>query len=125
MSKIAIEAKANVAGIVANLRGIADVYEGTYAGGQASGLGIEVAALSPEVDAEIRQLLDDAIAAAQAIPTPLADAVVHHRAEVQAAYEAVQALRRGLTVDVASVLGVNSPLQATTAIDGRAPKAGI
>jgi predicted lipoprotein len=95
-----------VAGIVADLQGIADVYEGTWEGGQATGIGTQVVALSPDVDTEVRQLLDDAIAAVQAIPTPLADAVVHHRDEVQAAYEAVQALRRALTVDVASVLGV-------------------
>ncbi len=94
------------AGIVANLQGIADVYRGTYEGGQAIGLGAQVAPLSAEVDATVRQLLDEAIAAVQAIPTPLADAVVNHPDEALAAYEAVQRLRRALTLDVASVLGV-------------------
>jgi predicted lipoprotein len=95
-----------VAGIVANLQGIADVYRGTYEGGQATGIGTQVAPLSAEIDADVRQLLDEAIAAVQAIPTPLADAVVNHHDEVTAAYEAVQRLRRALTLDVASTLGV-------------------
>jgi predicted lipoprotein len=86
-----------VAGIVANLQGIADVYRGSYEGGQATGIGTQVAPLSAEVDANVRQLLDEAIAAVQAIPTPLAEAVVNHRDEALAAYEAVQRLRRALT----------------------------
>ncbi len=94
------------AGIVANLQGIADVYRGTYEGGQGAGLGAQVAPLNAEIDADVRRLLDEAIAAVQAIPTPLADAIVNHRAETIAAYEAVQELRRVLTLDVASVLGV-------------------
>lgn len=94
------------AGIVANLQGIADVYLGTYAGGQGSGLSAQVAPLSAEIDADVRRLLGEAIAAVQAIPTPLVDAVVNHRDETIAAYEAVQGLRRALTLDVASLLGV-------------------
>ena len=96
----------SLAGIAANIQGIADVYRGTYEGGQATGLGSQVAPLSAEVDAEFRALLDDALAAIAAVPEPLADAVVNHREEALAAYDAVQALRRALTVDVASVLGV-------------------
>ncbi len=42
----------------------------------------------------------------QAVPPPLAGAVVNNRTEALAAYEAVQELRRALTLDVASVLGV-------------------
>lgn len=94
------------AGIVANLQGIADVYRGTYEGGQGSGIGAQVAPLNAEIDANVRQLLDEAIAAVQAIPTPLSDAIVNQRDETIAAYEAVQRLRRALTLDVASVLGV-------------------
>ena len=93
-------------GIVADLQGIADVYRGTYEGGQGSGIGAQVAPLSAEIDANVRQLLDGAIAAVQAVPSPLADAVVNHRDEALAAYAAVQELRRALTLDVASTLGV-------------------
>jgi putative iron-regulated protein len=93
-------------GVVADLQGIADVYRGTYEGGQGVGIGAEVAPLSPEIDANVRQLLDAAIAAVRAVPEPFADAVVSHQAEGIAAYEAVQELRRALTLDVASVLGV-------------------
>ncbi len=42
----------------------------------------------------------------QAVPEPFADAVVNHRDEALAAYDAVQELRRALTLDVASTLGV-------------------
>lgn len=94
------------AGIVANIQGIADVYLGSYEGGQGTGLSAQVAPLSAEIDADVRQLLTEAIAAVQAIPTPLSDAIVDHRDETIAAYEVVQRLRRALTVDVASVLGV-------------------
>ena len=92
--------------VVANLQGVADVYRGTYEGGQGTSVSSQVVALSPEIDADVRQLLDDAIAAVQAVPPPLADAVVNHRTEALAAYAAVQELRRALTLDVASLLGV-------------------
>ena len=61
---------------------------------------------APRSTPNVRQLLDEAIAAVQAVPTPLADAVVNHHDEALAAYEAVQRLRRAFTLDVASVLGV-------------------
>ncbi len=92
--------------IVANLQGIADVYRGTYEGGQGTSVSTQVVALSPEIDTAVRQLLDAAIAAVQAVPPPLADAVVNHRTEALAAYGEVQDLRRALTLDVASLLGV-------------------
>jgi predicted lipoprotein len=93
-------------GVLANLQGIANVYRGSFQGGQGTGIGTQVLPLSAEIDADVRQLLDDAIAAVQAVPSPLGDAIVNHHDEVQAAYEAVQSLRRALTLDVASVLGV-------------------
>jgi predicted lipoprotein len=93
-------------GVVGNLQGIANVYRGTFQGGQGMGIGTQVVPLSPAIDADVRQLLDAAIAAVEAVPTPLADAIVNHRDEALAAYEAVQNLRRALTLDVASVLGV-------------------
>ena len=80
-------------------------HRGTYRR-QATGIGTQVAPLSAEIDANARQLLDEAIAAVQAVPEPFADAVVNHRDEALAAYEAVQELRRALTLDVASTLGV-------------------
>lgn len=91
-----------IAGALADIQGIDAVYRGTHG----SNLSAQVKPLSAEIDAEVRQLLDEAIAALEAVPTPLADAVVNHHADVQAAYEAVQQLRRALTLDVASVLGV-------------------
>jgi predicted lipoprotein len=96
-----------LAGILANIEGVADVYRGTYTGGQATGIGTQVVAISPEVDTDVRQLIDEAIAAVQAVPEPLADAVVNHRDEALAAYDGVQRLRRALMLDVASTLGVN------------------
>jgi predicted lipoprotein len=93
-------------GIVGNLQGIANVYRGTFQGVQATGIGTQVAPLSAEIDTDVRALLGAAIAAVQAVPSPLAGAVVNHNAEATAAYEAVQNLRRALTLDVASTLGV-------------------
>jgi predicted lipoprotein len=65
-----------------------------------------VAAVSPEVDAEMRRLLDEARDAIAAVPSPLAGAILNDRDSALAAYDAVQALRRALEVDVASALGV-------------------
>ncbi len=96
----------SLAGIVADLQGIADVYRGTYVGGTATGIGTQVVPLSVQVDVNVRALLDGAIAAVENVPPPLAAAVVQHRDEALAAYDAVQALRRALMGDVASVLGV-------------------
>ena len=87
-----------VAGIAGELAGIDLVYR--------TALGAVVRPLDGAVDAEIRQLLADALDAVGAIPTPLADAVVHHRDDVQAAYEAVQRLRDGLAGDLTALLGV-------------------
>ncbi len=95
-----------LAGILANIEGVADVYRGTYTGGQGTGIGVQVAAISPAVDTAVRGLFDAAIAAVQAVPEPFADAIVNHRDEALVAYEAVQELRRALTLDVASTLGV-------------------
>ena len=85
-------------GIIGDLVGIDLIYR--------TALGSVVKPLSADVDAEVRQLLTAAIEAVGAIPVPLAVAVVQDPEDVRAAYEAVQALRRSLTLDVASVLGV-------------------
>jgi predicted lipoprotein len=93
------------AGILADLAGIDRVYR--------TALGAVVALLSADVDANVRQLLAEALDAVAAIPTPLADAVVENPDAVRAAYEAVQRLRRALTLDVASVLGVTLSIGGT------------
>jgi predicted lipoprotein len=85
-------------GIIGDLVGIDLIYR--------TALGSVVKPLSAEIDAEVRQQLTAAIEAVGAIPTPLAVAVVQQPDDVRAAYEAVQELRRALTLDVASVLGV-------------------
>jgi len=101
-----------LAGIAADIQGIADVYRGTYVGGQVNGLGALVVAVSPDVDAEVRQLLDEARDAVAAVPSPLAGAILNDRDAALAAYDAVQALRRALEADVARVLGVTLGINA-------------
>jgi uncharacterized protein len=93
-------------GVLANVQGIANVYRGSFQGAQGTGLGTLVIPLSADIDADLRQLLDEASAAVAAVPVPLEESIFSHSAEVLAAYEAVQRLRRALTLDVASVLGV-------------------
>jgi uncharacterized protein len=88
-----------------DLRGIRAVYLGVYRGFPGAGVSGVTAALSPEVDAEIRTRLDAAIATLSAVPPPLATALLESPAAVDDAYHAVQDLRRALVVDLASVLG--------------------
>jgi predicted lipoprotein len=105
----------SLADMAASLRGIRAVYTGARAGAGTDGGGTDgpgtggigglVAAQSPATDREVRDLIERAIAAVEAIPRPFRAAVVDHPAEVQAAYDAVKELKRILATEVLAVLG--------------------
>jgi predicted lipoprotein len=95
----------------ANLRGFAMVYLGADGepGGE-PGLGALVSARDPDLDQRIlaqHLVARDALAA---IPLPFAAALVDHRDDVQRARDEIDALRRLIKLDVASLLGVTLSL---------------
>ena len=79
-----------------NLRSMVHVYTGTMGGAQGPGIGSLVATVDPALDARFRAQLDAALAAVDAIPGPLRDAVESHPEAVGAARDAVVALVRTL-----------------------------
>ncbi|MDI1435630.1 imelysin family protein [Polyangium sorediatum] len=88
------------------LRGVEDVYLGRH--GDRSGRGISelVAARSPAIDSSVKKAFTDAMAATSAVPAPLRTAITDHPAAVTKAQDALRVVRRLLSTDVASVLGV-------------------
>jgi predicted lipoprotein len=94
-----------------NLDGFVLVYLGAdaEAGGE-PGIGVLVAARDPDLDARILTQLNVAREALHAIPGPLADALSTDRSAVQTARDEIDALRRLIKLDVASLLNVTLSL---------------
>lgn len=84
-----------------------DSFESIYAG---DGLASLVSAQNPDLDQRIVAQLASARAALTGVPAPLQDSVVDHRDAVQALRDEVDALRRLIKLDVASLLGVTLSL---------------
>lgn len=95
----------SIADMLATLRGIEAIYNGTYAGDDGLGISDLVRARNTAVDDRIQKALADAMAKVEAIPPPFRTAILEHPAEVDAAYESVRTLKRGLATEVVSVLG--------------------
>jgi predicted lipoprotein len=86
----------SIADMAASLRGVRNVY---------SGIGQLVAAQSPAADQAVRAAFDEGIRSVEAIPRPYHSALTEQRPAVNAAYEAVKALKRTLATEVVAVLG--------------------
>ena len=95
----------SLADLAAAVRGMRNVYTGSRDGTPGGGIGALVAARGPATDRELREAFDTALAAIDAIPRPFRTAVALHRAEVQAAYDAVKELKRILGTEVIALLG--------------------
>jgi predicted lipoprotein len=95
----------------ANLRGFATVYLGADGepGGE-PGLGALIAARDPDLDRRILAQHVVARDALAAVPLPFAAALTDHRDDVQRARDEIDALRRLIKLDVASLLGVTLSL---------------
>lgn len=91
----------------ANLRGFASIYLGADGepGGQ-PGLGALVAARDAALDDRILAQHGVARDALASVPEPFSKALVEHRGDVQRARDEIDALRRLIKLDVASLLGV-------------------
>jgi hypothetical protein len=93
--------------LLAALGGFQLVYHGPdRAPGDIAGLDALVAARDPELDGRITAQLTRSLAAVEAIPTPAVDTLASDRAAFQTARDEVDALRRYIKLDVASLLGV-------------------
>ena len=90
----------------AQIAAITSVYEGRY--GEGSGLGVTalVRDRSPELDDQVRTAIADAKAALEAIPPPLREALQGDVTVLETAVEKLREVKRLLSSDVASALGV-------------------
>lgn len=101
-----------IADLVANSRGVENVYLGRYGATTGPSLSDLVRADAPELDARARARLAEAVAAMQAIPAPFDQALLDDakRAQIQAAREKQLAATDAL-VEVAKALGVTVTIE--------------
>jgi predicted lipoprotein len=91
--------------VLADLVGLRDAYEGSRDGSPGAGVSSLVRVAFVEVHAAIRADLDAAIEAVEAIPEPLLETAQTDPAPVEAAFQAVRAVRVRLLTDLTGVLG--------------------
>jgi predicted lipoprotein len=97
----------SVADMQASLVGLERVYCGARPSAACPGLSTLVAERSPISDRRVRAAIVAAHTALRGIPRPFTESLVSRRATVQAAYDAVLALRRLLSGEVQSLLGAS------------------
>lgn len=88
------------------LDGVNAFFEGDLGGGAGLGLTDMLAERSPALDDQVRSSIAAAYAAVAAIPAPLRTALQGDRAVLDAALAALRGLKRVLTADVSTALGV-------------------
>jgi predicted lipoprotein len=93
--------------VLANLRGMRNVYLATRDGTVGTSLSSLVHARSPTTDLHARAALADAEAAVLAIPEPLTLALQESPETVTEAYESVKSLKRVLATEVLGTLGAS------------------
>ncbi|MBZ0271730.1 peptidase M75 [bacterium] len=91
-----------------NIRGILNAYTGGVPGAGTSGRGLSdfVAERDPDLDARVKQTIDEAIDALAAIPHPFRDAITDEDAadEIVAAQEAIRALFQVIEQDLRALV---------------------
>jgi predicted lipoprotein len=100
-------AGASLSDVLANLRGMRNIYLATRDGTRATSLSSLVHAKSPATDVRARTAFDDAEAAVRAIPEPFTSALNDSPADVTRAYEAIKVLKRVLATEVLGTLGAS------------------
>lgn len=100
-------AGASVSDMLANLRGIRNVYQGARDGHVGTSLSSLVHGKSPSVDTRARAAIGDVEAALRAIPEPFTAALTDEPRRVQDAYDSAKALKRVLATEVLSTLGAS------------------
>lgn len=98
---------ASLADMLANLRGMRNVYRGGRDDSAASSLSTLVRGKSPATDRRVRDAFDAAEASLLAIPEPLTSALDEAPSTVNDAYESVKQLKQVLATEVLSTLGAS------------------
>lgn len=112
-----------VRGLLDGLCGIRTVWEGRRAAPCADAAPAEASAApgsladltasrSPEAAADVEQALDEAAAAVEALPEPLAELLAEDPAQVEATFQTLKALQRTLATQLVGALGVNLTFNA-------------
>jgi predicted lipoprotein len=83
-----------------------------YLGPANDGLGVLVKQIAPEIDAHLRDALQGAVAAAEALGAPLEQVVVHDATKLEHARDQARALERAFKAELTSVLGVTLSIAA-------------
>jgi predicted lipoprotein len=97
----------SLADLLANWRGVRNVYLGTRDGSQGTSLSSLVQAKSPSTDQRAREALDSAEAGLLGVPEPLTLALLDHPERVTVAYESIKTLKRVLATEVLGTLGAS------------------
>jgi predicted lipoprotein len=93
------------ADLMANLRGIRDLYLGTRTGGDGNGITVLIEQRSPGLDRRMRAALATALDRLAAIPHPFRAALLARDPSVTAAYEAVREVKRLASTELVANLG--------------------
>lgn len=96
---------ASLADILANVRGMRNVYLGSRDGSQATSLSSLVHGRSRSTDDRVRGAFEQAELSLLDVPEPFSFALTDAPERVQAAYDAVKALKRVLATEVLGTLG--------------------
>jgi putative iron-regulated protein len=100
-------AGASLSDMLANLRGMRNIYFGARDGAAEPSLSTLVHAKSPSADVHARAALADAEASLRAIPEPFTQALSDSPETVRAAYGSLKTLKRVLATEVLSSLGAS------------------
>lgn len=91
---------------LAHVAAMTSVYEGSYADDSGLGVSALVKDRSPELDDQVRNAIRAAKSALEAIPPPLREALLGDPSVLQDAVDKLREVKRLLSSDVASALGV-------------------
>jgi predicted lipoprotein len=83
-----------------------------YLGPADDGLGLLVKQVAPQIDAHLRDALQAAVAAAEALGAPLEQAVSHAATKLEGARDQARALERAFKAELTSALGVTLSIAA-------------
>jgi predicted lipoprotein len=104
--EIARRSDNTLADVTNDLLGARALWDGAGGGGDGLGLSDLLRDRSASLDDDVRAAMDAALAAVAAVPPPMRTALVSAPSTLQAAFDAVIALKRLLATDVVTALGV-------------------
>lgn len=102
----ALRSGSSLAHVKAFMNGLKVLYTGEFGTNKGKGMSALVAHMHAETDTRLKQELEAALKALDAISVPLSKAIVEQRDAVKAAYDAIKLVEQTLSIDVVSHLGV-------------------